>query len=110
MKIRLEHGYCSDHPSRCQVGDCRFCEFYFFSLVDEQKGLSWLKDCSEALESRLKEQLELMRYFTKSMNYDCPTMTFQQTGQERLSSTCNELRRLIDQKAMVDSYLLENEL
>ena len=108
-KYRVEHGYCTDHPSRCQVGDCRFCEFYFFSPADEQEGLTWLKDCSDALESRLKEQLELMRYVTKSMNYDCPTMTFQQTGQERLSSTCNELRRLIDQKAMVDSYLLEDE-
>ena len=108
-KYRVEHGYCTDHPSRCQVGDCRFCEFYFFSPADEQEGLAWLKDCSDALERRLKEQLELMRYVTKSMNYDCPTMTFQQTGQERLSSTCNELRRLIDQKAMVDSYLLEDE-
>ena len=26
---KVEHGFCTDHPSRCQVGDCRFCEFYF---------------------------------------------------------------------------------
>lgn len=107
---KVENGYCTDHPSRCQVGDCRFCEYYFFSPEDEQKGLAWLKDCSDALESRLKEQLELIRYVTKSMNYDCATLTYQQTGQERLSSACNELRRLMDQKAMVDSYLPEDEL
>ncbi|MGC6590330.1 integrase [Paenibacillus sp. Dod16] len=107
---KVEHGYCTDHPSRCQVGDCRFCEFYFFSPEDKQKGLAWLKDCSDALESRLKEQLELIRYVTKSINYDFATLTYQQTGQERLSSASNELRRLMDQKAMVDSYLLEDEL
>ncbi|WP_240417364.1 integrase [Paenibacillus periandrae] len=109
-KYRVDHGYCTDHPARCQVGDCRFCEFYFFSPIDQNEGLSWLRDCSDKLESRLKEQLELMRYVTKTMNYDCPTMTFQKTGQERLSSTCNELRRIMDQKAMIDSYLLEDEL
>lgn len=110
QKYRVEHGYCTDHPAHCKIGDCRFCEFYFFSPEDEQEGLSWLKDCSDVLENRLKEQLELMRYITKSINYDCQDMTFQQSGQERLSSTCNELRRLMDQKAMVDSYLLEDEL
>ncbi|ETT33606.1 MULTISPECIES: tyrosine-type recombinase/integrase [Paenibacillus] len=107
---KVEHGFCTDHPSRCQVGDCRFCEFYFFSPEDKQKGLAWLKDCSDALESRLKEQLELIRYVTKSINYDCATLTYQHTSQERLSSASNELRRLMDQKAMVDSYLLEDEL
>mgnify|MGYP001174108201 FL=1 len=107
---KVENGYCTDHPSRCQVGDCRFCEYYLFSPDDEQKGLAWLKDCSNLLETRIKEQLELIRYVTKSMNYDCTTLTYQQTGQEKLSSACNELRRLMDQKAMVDSHLLEDEL
>ncbi|WP_090738813.1 integrase [Paenibacillus sp. Mc5Re-14] len=109
-KYKVEHGYCTDHPSRCNVGDCRFCDYYFFSPEDEQLGLAWLIDCSKVLESRLKEQLELIRYLTKSMNYDCPTLMYQQSGQEKLSLACNELRRFMDQKAMVDSYLLEDEL
>lgn len=109
-KYKVDHGYCTDNPAHCRIGDCRFCEFFFFSPLDKQEGLSWLKDCSIALENRLKEQLELMRYITKTINYDCQSLTFQQSGQERLSSTSNEVRRLMDQKAMVDSYLLEDEL
>ncbi|MBI6865304.1 site-specific integrase [Lysinibacillus fusiformis] len=109
-KYRVEHGYCTDNPAHCKVGDCRFCEFYFFSPLDKIEGLTWLKNHSILLENRLKEQIDLLRYVTKSINYDCENFTSQQSGQERLSSTCNELRRVMDQKAMVDSYLLEDEL
>jgi hypothetical protein len=51
----VEHGYCTDHPSRCKVGDCRFCEFYFFSPVNKEQGRRWLRDCLQTLKLRMKE-------------------------------------------------------
>lgn len=68
-----------------------------------------MKDCSKSLENRIKEQVELLRRITRSIHYDFYTVTFQQTGQERLSSASGELRRLMDQKAAIDSHLLEGE-
>ncbi|MDN4871799.1 integrase [Bacillus cereus] len=107
----VEFGYCTDEPSQCKVGDCRYCEFYYFSPLSHEyeKGLKWLRDCSETLKIRIQEQINFMTLIGKNMEYDLKALQYPINKQEQLSTNANELKRLIEQKAMVDSILLEGE-
>ncbi|CAN7201081.1 integrase [Paenibacillus sp. LjRoot153] len=108
----VDFGYCTDHPSRCKVGDCRLCEHYLFSTENKQEGYLWLKDFSEVLSRRVREQVQFMISISSQMEYSLKTLEYPIHKQEQLSGSANELRRLMDQKAMVDSILLgefENE-
>ncbi|KIL39677.1 hypothetical protein SD70_18775 [Gordoniibacillus kamchatkensis] len=109
----VEHGYCTDHPLNCKVGDCRFCEHYYFHPTNKVEGLKWLRDCSDALKSRINEQIEFMISISKNMDYSLKTLDFPYHQQEKLASDANELKRFMDQKAMVDAILLgeyENDI
>ncbi len=101
----VDYGYCTDHPSRCKVGDCRFCDYFFIPKENLMKANQWLKDCSDMLATRMTEQLELMKRINRDMAYNLQTLEYQSTGQEHLSVSANELTRIMEQKAMVDSLL-----
>ncbi|MCY9659526.1 integrase [Paenibacillus chondroitinus] len=110
--FEVDYGYCTDHPSRCKVGDCRLCEHYYFSPENKEEGLLWLKDFSQALKTRISEQIQFMLTISNSMEYSLKTLEYPIHKQEQLSGSANELKRLMDQKASVDSILLgeyENE-
>ncbi|MEX2462147.1 MAG: integrase [Paenibacillaceae bacterium] len=103
----VEYGYCTYHPSKCLVGDCRYCEHFFIPKDRLNEATDWLTDSSERLKHRISEQLELMKRISMDMSYNFQTFEFQNSGQENLLNKANELNRLIRQKAIVDSFFEE---
>ncbi|MGR5979262.1 hypothetical protein ACT7DJ_17435 [Bacillus cereus] len=61
------------------------------------------------MKIRIQEQINFMTLIGKNMEYDLKMLQYPINKQEQLSTNANELKRLIEQKAMVDSILLEGE-
>lgn len=107
-KYEVDYGYCTYSPIKCEIGDCRFCPYFFFyPRESEEQALNWLMDCSSVLDQRIREQLALLKQIGLNMQYDLQLLEHQKTGQERLSAVASELNKLMHQKAMVDSHLEE---
>ncbi|OUC02588.1 hypothetical protein BK784_08820 [Bacillus thuringiensis serovar medellin] len=107
----VEFGYCTDEPSQCKIGDCRYCGFYYFtpSQHEYEEGVKWLRDQSQALQVRIKEQIKFMVSIGKNMGYDLKTLQYPINKQEQLSTNAYRLKRLMEQKARVDCILLGDE-
>ncbi|PGS68222.1 integrase [Bacillus cereus] len=106
--LPVDFGFCTDikYPSNC-TGDCRHCDQYLFSPEPDviNDGLNWLSDYSKQLESQIHEQLSLLTYLSQTMNYNLEELNYSFIDQEHLSSTANELNRLLHKKAIVDTKL-----
>jgi len=103
----VEYGYCtdSDFPNNC-TGDCRFCDFYhFYPKENYTDGTRWLTDCSDLLDRRISDQIKLLEHINQNMKFNLDTNYYSTIDQEELSSTANELNRMMEQKAMVDSLI-----
>lgn len=105
----VDYGYCTDHPARCEIGDCRFCKHFFIPRQDLQHAMKWLKDSSDSLGTRIKEQLNFIKRLVKDMVYNLKTLEYQYSAQENLSSAANELKRMLDQKSLVDSWMEDEQ-
>ncbi|ASJ54546.1 hypothetical protein BP422_13845 [Brevibacillus formosus] len=109
QRYEVDHGFCTYNPSLCETGDCRFCEHYLFSPGTEshEEAIRWLTNSSNELQRRMREQIDYLKEISKHIYYDVFTLEVQKTGQERLLNAANQLRRIMEQKAMGDSYLEE---
>ncbi|PEN98180.1 hypothetical protein CN553_11135 [Bacillus cereus] len=103
---RMEYGYCLYNPTKCPVGDCKYCE-YFFIPYSEFNGevYKWLNDESELLWRCIKEQLLLFKTITKNMNYNFITLEYDGLSQAELSYISQNLKKMQEQKARVDAQL-----
>lgn len=106
--LPVDYGGCTDinYPSNC-TGDCRHCIHYIFSpRTDEiNEGLAWLNDYSELLKRKINEQVSMLMFLSKNMNYNLDELNYSLIDQENLSSSANELNHLLNQKAIVDAKL-----
>lgn len=103
----VEYGYCTDSnfPNNC-IGDCRFCDFYHFSPEEKYTdGIQWLTDCSDLLDRRISDQIKLLEHINQNIKFNLDTNYYSTIDQEELSSTANELNRMMEQKAKVDSLI-----
>ncbi|MGR5972540.1 hypothetical protein ACT7CX_12795 [Bacillus cereus] len=106
--LPVDFGYCTDieFPFNC-TGDCRHCNHYLFSpeTDDINEGLTWLNDYSKLLKRKINEQVSMLTFLSKNMNYNLEELNYSLIDQENLSSSANELNRLLNQKAIVDAKL-----
>ncbi|MGE1009999.1 hypothetical protein ACQGRT_21630, partial [Bacillus cereus] len=103
---RMEYGYCLYSPTNCPVGDCRYCEYFFIPHSEFNLELyKWLNDESEFLWRRIKEQLLLFKTITKNMNYNFTTLEYDELSQAELNYISQELKKMQEQKARVDTQL-----
>lgn len=106
----VDFGFCSDtapnFPANC-VEDCRLCDYYIFKpTIDEyHNGIKWLGDISEALHRKIKETIELMGKISPSMNE-----AYLQRADGPLKCYAYNLVNLMDQKARIDSRLMEVDM
>ena len=105
----VQYGFCTYNPIECKVGDCRFCSHYLYKPSNESKLESsrWLRDGSEMLKGRIKEQILFMCDISKNIHYNFHELKFNSLHQELLSTKGNELKSLIEQKSMIDALLME---
>lgn len=101
---KLEYGYCTFDPTRCPVGDCRHCE-YFYIPQDEMNHevYKWLSNESDRLKTRMKEQLTLMSKITQNQSYDFDSFEYDQQAQSELSYLASNSKKLIEQQAWTDA-------
>ncbi|HDX9591007.1 TPA: integrase [Bacillus pseudomycoides] len=106
--LPVDFGYCTDtqYPFNC-TGDCRHCSHYLFSPETDEinEGLTWLNDYSKLLKRKINEQVSMLTFLSKNMNYNLEELNYSLIDQENLSSNANELNRLLNQKAIVDAKL-----
>ncbi|MCU5605988.1 integrase [Bacillus cereus] len=106
--LPVDFGYCTDikYPLNC-TGDCRHCSHYLFSPETDEidEGLTWLNDYSKLLKRKINEQVSMLTFLSKNMNYNLEELNYSIIDQENLSSSANELNRLLNQKAIVDAKL-----
>lgn len=102
----MEFGYCTFDPTRCPVGDCRHCEHLYVPPSQfNAEVIVWLTDESKRLETRIKEQLELMKAITLNMKYNFRTFESDPLSQSELSYLATNSRKLREQKARTDTKL-----
>ncbi|MGF9991129.1 integrase [Bacillus mycoides] len=106
--LPVDFGYCTDikYPFNC-TGDCRHCSHYLFSPETDEidEGLAWLNDYSKLLNRKINEQVSMLTFLSKNMNYNLEDLNYSLIDQENLSSSANELNQLLNQKAIVDAKL-----
>ncbi|WP_242292488.1 integrase [Bacillus cereus group sp. BfR-BA-01441] len=106
--LPVDFGYCTDieYPFNC-TGDCRHCSHYLFSPKTDEitEGLTWLNDYSKLLNRKINEQVSMLTFISKNMNYNLEESNYSLIDQENLSSSASELNRLLTQKAIVDAKL-----
>ncbi|HDR4425399.1 TPA: integrase [Bacillus cereus] len=106
--LPVDFGYCTDieYPFNC-TGDCRHCSHYLFSPETDKidEGLTWLNDYSKLLKRKINEQVSMLTFLSKNMNYNLEELNYSLIDQENLSSSANELNRLLNQKAIVGAKL-----
>ncbi|PDY45522.1 integrase [Bacillus pseudomycoides] len=106
--LPVDFGHCTDieYPFNC-TGDCRHCSHYLFSPETDKtdEGLTWLNDYSKLLKRKINEQVSMLTFLSKNMNYNLEELNYSLIDQENLSSSANELNRLLNQKAIVDAKL-----
>lgn len=102
---KLPLGYCTYDPSQCPVGDCRHCQHFYVPFEElTQDVFIWLGDESERLQSRIKEQLELMKNLSINMSYNFVTLEYDQLSQAELSYLSSNMKKLRQQKAWTDAH------
>ncbi|WP_226603038.1 integrase [Bacillus cereus] len=106
--LPVDFGFCTDieYPFNC-TGDCRHCSHYLFLPETDEinEGLAWLNDYSKLLKRKINEQVSMLTFLSKNMNYNLEELNYSLIDQENLSSSANELNRLLNQKAIVDAKL-----
>lgn len=107
--LKVDYGFCKEKieifPNSC-VEDCRMCNNYIFKPdIDKyEQGIQWLQDFSTFLNQRMNEILLIMREQCSS------SLLSKHPGSEELLKTNSKnLVKYMNQKAMVDSRLIEED-
>lgn len=102
----LEFGYCTYDPQMCPVGDCRYCPYLYIPQDQFTDSLiSWLSDESDRINSRIKEQLHLMKSLSCNMTYNLSTFEADPLAQAELSYLARNSKKLREQKSQIDAKL-----
>ncbi|MEK5389516.1 hypothetical protein NSQ59_03910 [Margalitia sp. FSL K6-0131] len=107
--LKVEYGYCKEKseifPSSC-VEACRMCNNYVFKPVIEkyEQGIKWLQDYSTFLNQRMNEILSIMKKQCSSSH-----LSGHPRSEEILKANSMNLVKYMNQKAMVDSKLMEED-
>ncbi|MFD1128593.1 hypothetical protein ACFQ3J_10445 [Paenibacillus provencensis] len=105
--IKVDYGYCKEKsevfPTTC-VEDCRMCNHYVFKPdIDKyDQGIKWLQDYSASLNQRMNEVLSIMKEHCRSLH-----LPGHSGSEEILKANSMNLIKYMNQKAMVDSKLME---
>lgn len=101
---RINGNICldKDFPNNC-VTDCEYCDHCILDLTNPNK-LKELKEKSNSIYKKIKEQIKVMQEISKNMMYEIDTITFSYTDQEKLFTLANKLDGLFAEKAAIDSY------
>ncbi|WP_394584647.1 site-specific integrase [Cytobacillus firmus] len=107
--LKVDYGYCKEKieifPTSC-VEDCRQCNHYVFKPdIDKyEQGIKWLQDNSDFLNQRIKEILSIMKEQCSSS-----LLSSHPGSEEILKTNSMNLVKYMNQKAMVDSKLMEED-
>lgn len=107
--LKVDYGYCKEKseifPISC-VEDCRTCNNYIFKPDNDiyEHGIKWLQDYSAFLNQRMNEILLIMREQCSSS-----ILSNHPSSEELLKTNSKNLVKYINQKAMVDSRLMEED-
>ncbi|MFC0476814.1 hypothetical protein ACFFHF_16550 [Robertmurraya beringensis] len=105
--LKVDFGYCKEKsdifPTTC-VEDCRSCSNYVFKPdIDQyEQGIEWLQDYSAAREQRMNEVLLIMKEQCSSS-----LLSTHPRSEELLKTNSMKLISCMNQKAMIDSKLME---
>ena len=106
----VEGGRCfsKNFPNECICSDCIFCEQFILDLSKKTYTDAKLKEISNKLGNEIKNQIKLLK--TLAIDTSKDTSLVEDTEQNStLKSASNELRRMVSQKANIDSYRLKKE-
>lgn len=112
-KRKISKGYCidTDFPNNCMTTVCSYCRYYRLDKgsITYYDDVRYLKEKSNELSKRIQEELAFLLSLNKAMDYDIEKGIYSVSGNEKLQTQSKYLYSLINQKAMNDSYIPEEE-
>ncbi len=105
----IESGICTDpeFPNRC-MGDCEFCDHYILNLNKHPNAIEKLNHLSSGLGIDIQKYLGLLLDIRYKMSFNDEKVQNFGANVEQLDMASQALKRAINQKATIDSYLLED--
>ena len=104
----IEDGTCTDpeFPEHCTT-NCEFCDYYILNLKKRSINFEKLEDLSSMLGFDIQKYLSLLIDVRYKMRFENDKLNNFGASIEQLSAVSQVLKRVTHQKAIIDSYLLE---